>query len=213
MIEPERVVIREGDLSFESTESESVTLHTDIYPENASVSEVEWIVEDADIVYVDPDGTVTPLRAGQTTIKAVLTGTVMDEINVTVGGSGEGHVHNLIFINETEPTCCSTGNIAYWHCEECGLNFKDGAGSEVLQSVVKAINPDNHAGGTEIRNAVAATAEKDGYTGDVYCLGCGQMIRKGEVIGRLTDDDQSGTEVPDSQNPDKTDPGILVRIR
>lgn len=209
VIEPERVVIREGDLSFESTESESVTLHTDIYPENASVSEVEWIVEDADIVYVDPDGTVTPLRAGQTTIKAVLTGTVMDEINVTVGGSGEGHVHNLIFINETEPTCCSTGNIAYWHCEECGLNFKDGAGSEVLQSVVKAINPDNHAGGTEIRNAVAATAEKDGYTGDVYCLGCGQMIRKGEVIGRLTDDDQSGTEVPDSQNPDKTDPGIL----
>lgn len=208
VIAPERVVIREGDLSFESTESESVTLHADIYPENASVSEVEWIVEDADIVYVNPNGTVTPLREGETTIKAVLTGTVMDEITVRVGKGGEEHIHNMVFINETEPTCCKEGNVAYWHCEECGLNFKDEAGEEILQSVVIPIDPDNHADGTEIRNAVEPTTEKEGYSGDVYCLGCGQMIKKGEVIGKLTDDQTPpGTGSSDGQTPDKTDPG------
>ena len=46
-------------------------------------------------------------------------------------------------------------------------------------------DPENHAGGTEIRNAVAATEEADGYTGDTYCLGCGEIIAKGETIGKL----------------------------
>lgn len=35
---------------------------------------------------------------------------------------------------------------------------------------------------TEIRNAKAATCQEDGYTGDVYCLDCGQLVQKGEVI-------------------------------
>ncbi len=35
---------------------------------------------------------------------------------------------------------------------------------------------------TEVRNAVEATCTKDGYTGDTYCLDCGKLIAKGEVI-------------------------------
>ena len=38
---------------------------------------------------------------------------------------------------------------------------------------------DNDDGGTEVRNAVAATWNKDGYTGDTYCLGCGEKIANG----------------------------------
>ena len=35
---------------------------------------------------------------------------------------------------------------------------------------------------TEIRDAVAATCTEDGYTGDTYCLDCGEKIAVGEVI-------------------------------
>lgn len=35
---------------------------------------------------------------------------------------------------------------------------------------------------TEVRDAVAATCTEDGYTGDTYCLDCGEKIAEGEVI-------------------------------
>ena len=35
---------------------------------------------------------------------------------------------------------------------------------------------------TELRNAKAATCTEDGYTGDTYCLDCGKLVTKGEVI-------------------------------
>ena len=40
----------------------------------------------------------------------------------------------------------------------------------------------NHIGVTEKRNAVAAEEFKDGYTGDIYCLGCNECLEKGEII-------------------------------
>ena len=44
------------------------------------------------------------------------------------------------------------------------------------------VDPANHTGGTEIRDAVEATATADGYTGDTYCRGCAQLISKGSRI-------------------------------
>ena len=35
---------------------------------------------------------------------------------------------------------------------------------------------------TEVRDARAATCTEDGYTGDTYCLDCGELVTKGEVI-------------------------------
>lgn len=40
-------------------------------------------------------------------------------------------------------------------------------------------DPANHTGGTEIRNQKAATCAEPGYTGDTYCLGCGELIEAG----------------------------------
>ena len=54
-------------------------------------------------------------------------------------------------------------------CEICGVEYGD-------------FNSDNHDGGTEVRDAVAATCNKDGYTGDTYCLGCGEKIAEGKTI-------------------------------
>ncbi len=44
------------------------------------------------------------------------------------------------------------------------------------------INPENHSGGTEIRNAKEATVNEKGYTGDTYCKGCNQKIANGKDV-------------------------------
>lgn len=50
---------------------------------------------------------------------------------------------------------------------------------------------------TEIRNAVAATTSKTGYTGDTYCKDCGEKIADGEKIPKLTEDSRSDDEASD----------------
>ena len=40
----------------------------------------------------------------------------------------------------------------------------------------------NHTGGTEVKDAKAATCTADGYTGDTYCKGCGIKLRSGAAI-------------------------------
>jgi hypothetical protein len=42
-------------------------------------------------------------------------------------------------------------------------------------------DPTNHVGETEVRGAHAPTADEDGYTGDTYCLSCGEMIKQGNT--------------------------------
>ena len=44
------------------------------------------------------------------------------------------------------------------------------------------IDPANHDGETELRGAAAATCTEAGYTGDTYCLGCGDVKILGEAI-------------------------------
>ena len=46
------------------------------------------------------------------------------------------------------------------------------------------MDPDNHIN-TEIRDAVAATEEAEGYTGDKWCLDCNRMIEEGTVVAKL----------------------------
>lgn len=62
-------------------------------------------------------------------------------------------------------------------------------------STTGAKNSNNHTGGTEIRNAVAATYDAEGYSGDTYCKGCGVMITKGEPVTKLSNFHvESGTD-------------------
>lgn len=57
-------------------------------------------------------------------------------------------------------------------CKVCGVEYGD-------------IATDNHDGETEVRNAVPATEDSEGYTGDTYCLGCGEKIADGKVTVKL----------------------------
>ena len=54
-------------------------------------------------------------------------------------------------------------------CEVCSQPYGD-------------VNAANHTGGTELRGDKPATCTVDGYTGDTYCVGCGEILVTGEAI-------------------------------
>ncbi|MBP3372079.1 MAG: hypothetical protein J6L88_06070, partial [Clostridia bacterium] len=58
----------------------------------------------------------------------------------------------------------------------------------------------NHDGETEVRGAKPATENESGYTGDTYCLGCEEMIKKGELIPALHDHDYGEDWETDEQS-------------
>lgn len=58
-------------------------------------------------------------------------------------------------------------------CEKCDEEYGE-------------IDAEKHVGKTEIRGAVEATVNSEGYTGDTYCTDCGELIQKGTSIPKLT---------------------------
>ncbi len=97
-------------------------------------------------------------------------------------GVMDEHTHAMAYTAAVDATCATAGSVEYYYCAGCDKYFSDEAGTTELTTLETAINPDNHAGGTEIRDAVDATADSEGYTGDTYCLGCDAKIADGTTI-------------------------------
>ena len=53
---------------------------------------------------------------------------------------------------------------------------------EVCKQEYGTVDATKHDGGTEIKNAKAATCTEKGYTGDTYCKGCGVKLSDGKDI-------------------------------
>ena len=87
-------------------------------------------------------------------------------------------------------------------CDTCGKVISNHTGGkanchakavcEICQLAYGEKNPANHDGGTELRNAKAATYTSTGYTGDTYCKGCNTKLSSGTVIPKLS----SGAPAP-----------------
>ncbi len=96
------------------------------------------------------------------------------------------HVHVGITHHEAvAANCHATGTVEYWTCSSnmcSGKYYGNADCSTEISTITVPINADNHDGGIEVRDAVAATCGKDGYTGDTYCLGCGEKVGTGEAI-------------------------------
>ena len=87
----------------------------------------------------------------------------------------------------TKPATCGAEGVMTYTCAVCG--------EKKTESIAK--DPANHFGETEIRNAKDATCGEDGYTGDIYCKGCGAKLSGGEAIektGEHTWDDGTLTK-------------------
>ena len=93
----------------------------------------------------------------------------------------------------TAATCKAPAN-----CSICGQSYGEK-------------NPSNHTGGTEVRNQKEATTTTEGYTGDTYCLGCGEKIALGTVIPKKTSGGSGGTSSGGSSSNDGEDSTIIDR--
>lgn len=82
-------------------------------------------------------------------------------------------------------TCVKAGTVEYWTCSssKCAGKFYSDAKCQLeIKSVTEAINKDNHVGGTEVKDAVEATCNKPGYSGDTYCVSCKALVTKGAEV-------------------------------
>ena len=72
---------------------------------------------------------------------------------------------------------CISNAVYYTNCTIC---YYKGTDTYVYQS--GQLDPKNHDGGTEVKNAKAATCTEKGYTGDTYCKDCDALLSSGTVI-------------------------------
>ena len=72
---------------------------------------------------------------------------------------------------------CISNAVYYTNCASC---YYKGTDTYVYQG--GQLDPNNHDGGTEVKNIKAATCTEKGYTGDTYCKGCGEKLSDGTDI-------------------------------
>lgn len=94
-------------------------------------------------------------------------------------GAGE---HSLKHYMSIEPSCSVNGRAEHWMCLICELCYSD---SDAKNEIEDVVIPAGHVGGYEIRDKTSPTEFAYGYTGNKYCLGCGELIEMGEPIDRL----------------------------
>ena len=104
---------------------------------------------------------------------------------LTKGTATDKSAHQLTHVAARTATCKESGNIEYWKCESCGGLFRDGDGKNEVKAVM-TVDGNNHVGGTELRNEKAATCTAEGYTGDKYCLSCGEKVAAGTVTSKVS---------------------------
>ena len=92
--------------------------------------------------------------------------------------------HTVDFVSAVDATCIADGNINHYHCSVCEKNYDTWECANEITNVVIAKN-DNHVGDIEIRDEKEATEEEEGYTGDMYCIGCGEKVGNGLTIPKL----------------------------
>lgn len=139
---------------------------------------------------------------GYTHVGIVLDGTYSIEGNVNgqvykVGGSngnymdGNGHTLNSGISREYLRPRYSTHSCSYTSsvtkaatCNATGVRtYTCSCGKSYTETIAK--NSKNHAGGTVVKNAVAATPNATGYTGDTYCKGCNVLLSYGTIIPKV----------------------------
>ena len=88
------------------------------------------------------------------------------------------------WIPETAATCSATGVKGHFTCGVCQKNF-DADGNEIDDLTIQK-DMNNHVGAQELRNQKDATCKEDGYTGDLCCTACNNVITAGQTISKST---------------------------
>ena len=84
----------------------------------------------------------------------------------------------------TLPSDCINHGCKTFECTQCGAKK-----TEQLPT-----DSSRHTGETQIKNALKQSCTTPGYTGDIYCLSCGELLSKGNLISATghKDNDSDG---------------------
>ncbi|MCM1167947.1 MAG: hypothetical protein NC401_18335 [Ruminococcus sp.] len=88
------------------------------------------------------------------------------------------HVHSLIHHEKVNADCVNTGTVEYWHCEKCGNDYGDDAGTNQLADLT--IPAKGHTEETDA--AAAVTCTTDGKTEGSHCSVCGTVIKAQTIV-------------------------------
>lgn len=92
----------------------------------------------------------------------------------------------LVHCPPKEATCEENGNIEYWHCNSCGLNYSDADGKETVADVV--ISKMGH--NIKLQSGKDATTESEGRKAYYFCSRCGKKFWKENGTEEVTDDSE-----------------------
>ena len=194
---------------------ESKTLYATVQPDNATIKNVTWSSDNADVAIVVENGVVTAKREGKATITVTTEdGSFTDTCTVTVAHTwgdvsyewskddegnqtctatrtcekDETHTESATATVTSEPTKAPT-------CTEMGETTYTAEFDVVWASqqtkTIADIDATGH-GETKIQNAKEPTCTADGYTGDKVCVVCDDVVESGTVIPATGHDYENG---------------------
>lgn len=100
----------------------------------------------------------------------------------------DGHLGTLIA--EVPATCTNTGTKEHYHCSECGKDFSDAQGKNVIADLVIAIDPANHINGLEHTEHTAPTCSTGEILEHWHCGDCNKNFdADGNVLEKVELDD------------------------
>ena len=129
---------------------------------------VSWKSSNTSVATVDAKGLVTGVQAGNADITVALSSlsaTKMIKVAAAV------HEHSWDAGKVTTEATCTTDGVKTYTCSVCKTTKTE---------TIKATGHKE----TEIRNAVEATCQQEGYTGDKVCKTCGTVLEKGTTIAK-----------------------------
>ena len=120
--------------------------------------------------------------------------------------------HDLNFIKAVEATCTEEGNVAHWHCSECGKNYSDEEATEVLNDVT---TPKASHDMTFVE-AQAHTCTDDGNIAYWHCGACGHNFAdedgEQELESVVDPAAHAWGEWEQTSDPTCTERGVLTRV-
>ncbi|MBE6619716.1 MAG: hypothetical protein E7626_08130, partial [Ruminococcaceae bacterium] len=92
----------------------------------------------------------------------------------------DNHANGLTFVEGKSASCTDAGYEAYYKCDDCGKLYSDANGKSEIEEPV-AIPATGHLDTTTV-GYKEPTYNEEGYTGDVYCNDCEQIVGEGVSI-------------------------------
>ncbi len=109
----------------------------------------------------------------------------LDDVTEPINATAHGD--KLHAVSAVAATCTETGIVAHWHCDGCGNNYSDEAGTVKLNDVTEPINATAHGDKLHAVSAVAATCAETGIMAHWHCDGCGNNYSDAAGTVKLND--------------------------